>query len=312
VLPALDAVLEASAKVTQALRRIGRTEEEARNAVQASQMARRVEMPGGLKVPQVVDELFKARPQLREDVLAIWQKGLPATAVAGPKRFAYMEVDLARFLARYGGQANLPDDAIKGFAHLQGRLFKTSEDSASRWVDCEKLFGGLDTPAKKNALKESLVAYRQAVELNAEAPFLIKNITSISPNAYRYSSFAPQGGWADFPGSFPSNPNGWYATFDKFDNKYIATDRLLLPLQTSAPLYRYEFATNALTDTASRIARGDGGRATFLEPMTRDIPANFVGGGTSVTGNASQFIIVDEFPVLRVVDMNTGLQVWPN
>ena len=304
----LDDAAKASAKLEHGIVRLGRSREEVRAATHAAQKAKLLELPGGIKVPQVIDNWFKLKPQLYDDLLKIWADKLPANV--SDQRLTHMINDLAQVLHRYGNATDFPDDAVKGFAHLQAKLFKTGEDSLSRWKDCEKLFGGLDTAARRTALQESLVAYKQAVEVDTEAAFIIKKITSIQPMAYRYNSRVPDGGWAGFSGQFSGNPDGYWCTFDLYDNKYIATDRLLLPLQSSAPLYRYEFATSEVVEK-SRIPRGFGDTESFFEPLTRDKPDDFIGAGTSIQGKATQFKATDVPVIQRVIDMNTGLQVWP-
>lgn len=307
-LEVLSDASKASAKLLVALGRVAKTEEEVKAVAHAVQKARFIELPGGLKVPQVIDNWFKTKPQLYEDVLRIWSDKLPPNV--SDQRLTHMANDLATVLHHYGDAAALPDDAVKGYAHLQAKLFKAGDDTISRARDVEKLFGDLDTLGKRDALKDSLIAYKQAVEVDPEAKFLIKNITSIQAQAYRYDSFTPQGGWANFSGSIPDRPEGWWCSFDFYDNKYIATDRLLLPLQTSAPVYRFEFATSEIVDKA-RIGRGFNEQAIFFEPLTRDIPIDFVGGGTSIQGLGSQFKADGVATLQRVIDMNTGQQVWP-
>jgi hypothetical protein len=307
-LDALDDVAKPASWLSRGVQKTARTQNETKAMVQAVQKVKRFEFPDGFTVPRVINDWFKLKPQLYDELLTIWVNKFPAD-VSG-QRVAHMMNDLATVLYGYGNAADFPDDAVKGFAHLQAKLFKTGDDSISRWKDCEKLFGGLDTPAKKNAMKESLVTYKQAMEVNPEAKFVIKSITAIQDQAYRYTSFTPQGGWANFSGSLPDRAEGWWCSFDFYDNKYVATDRLLLPLETSAPLYRYEFATSEIVDKA-RIGRGLNDDAAFFEPLTRDIPDNFVGGGTSIKGLGSQFKADGVATLQRVIDMNTGQTVWP-
>jgi hypothetical protein len=308
-LEALGTLAKTTAKLARGVQRVARSQDEAKAALHATQKVKQIEFPGGLKAPQVIDNWFKLKPQLYDEVLNIWADSLPATLTN--QRLTHMMNDLASVMHRFGNATDLPDDAVKGFAHLQARLFKVGEDNLSRWKDMEKLFGGLDTPAKKTALKESLVAYKQAVEIDTNSKFFIKNITAIKSNGYRYSSFEPPSGWSNFTGILPARPEGRYVSFDFFDNKFIATDRLYLPLETSAPKYRFEFETSEVAST-SRMARGVGDSApNFFEPATRDIPNTFPGAGTSFKGNASQFIVDGDLPLSRVIDMDTNLQVWP-
>jgi hypothetical protein len=223
--------------------------------------------------------------------------------------------DLASIIHRFGNNPALSDEAAKGFAHLQAKLFKVGEDNLSRWKDMEKLFGGLNTPAKRAAMQESLVAYKQAVELNPAAKFWIKNIDDIQPEAYRYSSFTPPNGWSSYNGSFPDLADPWYCSFDKINTPELANDILLLPSTSRNPRYRFEFDTVHVREK-SRAPTGYGEQLfdPHFEPITRDIPPEsnpFVSAGTGRGGGGSQFLVQGEFPVKKVVDMQTNQQVWP-
>ena len=56
-----------------------------------------------------------------------------------------------------------------------------------------------------------------------------------------------------------------------------------------------------------RMARGMQDTDITLEPLTRDIPSNFSGGGTSIKGRGTQFILEKSnhekgFPILKEQD----------
>lgn len=160
-------------------------------------------------------------------------------------------------------------------------------------------------------LAKSLEDYKVRSEsANFDGKFWFKDVETVYAKAYRYDSFEPAGGWANFNDSFPARPQGWYASFDFFDSKFVATDRLLLPLETSAPRYRFEFDVPDIKNNI-RIARGKQDTDSIFEPLTSDEPANFVGGGTSIKGDATQVILENTNTVKRVVDLDTGIQVWP-
>jgi hypothetical protein len=310
-LEVLNDAAKAAVKLQNALIRIVSTEDEARAVAAAVQKARLIELPGGLKAPQVIDNWFRAKPQIYDDVLRIWADKLPANV--SDQRLTHIVSDLASVLHRYGDAAALPDDAVKGFAHLQPKLFKTGDEAISRWKDCEKLFGGLDTSAKRNALKESLIAYKQAVELNPAAKFWIKNVDAIQLEAYRYSSFSPPNGWGSYDGLFPNLSDPWYCSFNKVNTPELANDLLLLPGNTRNPRFRFEFETQNINNKA-RLARGQGDIDPHYEPLTREVPlgANpHISAGTGVSGGGTQFFVEGEFSVTRVIDMVTNQQVWP-
>jgi len=221
----------------------------------------------------------------------------------------------------------LSEDALIGFTRLYKHLIKNAEPPDGGTVirervrDMSKLFDtklaqfetNLDAQDIKGAkaLAKSLEDYKVRSEANGfDGKFWFKDVEKVYTKAYRYDSFEPAGGWANFNGSFPARPQGWYASFDFFDNKFIATDRLLLPLETSAPKYRFEFDVPDIKDNV-RMARGKQDTDIAYEPLTRDEPANFAGGGTTFKGKGTQVILENANTVKRVVDMDTGNQVWP-
>ena len=177
----------------------------------------------------------------------------------------------------------------------------------------EKLFCGLNTPAKRTALQESLVAYKQAVELNPAAKFWIKNIDDIQVEAYRYSSFTPPNGWSSYDGMLPNVPSPWYCSFDKIYSPEMANDKLLLPGSSRNPRYRLEFETHDVKNK-SRVAKGHQEADPHFEPRTREIPAEdnpFESAGTGQDGLATQFLVEGDIPIKRVIDMISNTQVWP-
>ncbi|HSP43907.1 MAG TPA: hypothetical protein VLO11_13625, partial [Luteolibacter sp.] len=220
----------------------------------------------------------------------------------------------------------LSEDALIGYARLYKRLVKNADAEGggfiihertqdlanlfdTRLVNLDGTLSAQDINGAK-ALAKSLEEYKINVEANSDAKFWFRDVETVYAKAYRYDSFEPDGGWANFDGSFPARPQGWYASFDFFDNKFIATDRLLLPLETSAPKYRFEFDVPDIKDNV-RMARGHQDSDVTFEPLTRDEPANFLGGGTASKGEGTQVILENSNSVKRVVDMNTGNQVWP-
>ncbi len=273
----LSASEKAVAKLQHNLVRMAANEAEVRAATQAAQKVKAIELPGGLRVPQIIDNWFTPKPQLYQDVLKIWRDKLPVN-VSG-ERLANMANDLAAVLYRFGNNPPLADDAIKGFAHLQPRLFKVGEDNLSRWLDVEKFFGGLNTPAKRIALQESLIAYKQAVELNPAAKFWIKNIDDISPKAYRYVTQSDLDLMASNGGKLPAhNGNGWYCTFDQYNDAVSAKQKLQLPDDLNY-VARVEINTSGVRNNC-RIAKGTRELDPHLEAITRDFPALGQGNGT--------------------------------
>jgi len=80
---------------------------------------------------------------------------------------------------------------------------------------------------------------------------------------------------------------GAYVSFDKYDDAIIASDKLQIPYR---PDYRVSGDTLDVIDDIS-IPKGDWGRASYLEPLTKD----FKKFGP---GNATQIIIDGEVPVI--------------
>jgi hypothetical protein len=308
-LSVLNELRKATSKTTHILLRLAKTEDDAAALGAAGKYLADVDLPSGKKATQRFVEAFADKPQLMERCLKHWDdawKDLP------PERRNLRIKLAARRVAELKEimGSTLSDDALEGFTLLQKKLFKENVDDSDRFEDLKALWKGLDNSSKKTSLNDSLSAYKTAATSDPEAKFWIKNITGVQSTAYRYSSFAPSNGWSSFTGSFPSRPEGWYASFDLYDNKYIVTDRLLLPLETSAPKYRFEFDTSAVQQT-SRMVRGEQDTAEIFEPICRDEPVSYPGGGTSLASGGSQFKVDGAFPVTRVVDLDTGQQVWP-
>lgn len=80
--------------------------------------------------------------------------------------------------------------------------------------------------------------------------------------------------------------------------------------ETCGPKYRFEFGVEDVKSNV-RMARGKQDSDVVFEPLTVDVPVNFVGGGTSNKGGATQGILENSNVVRRVVEMDTGNQVWP-
>lgn len=62
------------------------------------------------------------------------------------------------------------------------------------------------------------------------------------------------------------------------------------------------------------MARGQQDEGEMLEPLTRDVPGGnspHVSAGTGHKGGGSQFLVEGSVPVSRVIDLDSGLQVWP-
>ena len=77
----------------------------------------------------------------------------------------------------------------------------------------------------------------------------------------------------------PSNPNGTYFTFDKFD--VPNSGKLQVPHDASI---RGSFDTLQIIDDIS-IPYGKWGHASWLEPITRDFPKYGAGGASQAITN---------------------------
>ncbi|MEM1158051.1 MAG: hypothetical protein AAGH72_07330 [Verrucomicrobiota bacterium] len=306
----LSAARKSTNKVTHMMLRMADTDSASVRIGAIGKYLEKTEVPSGRKMSEVIDEAFLDKPNLSKRYYQNLKNHWPDITDEARRATRYQKAQhsLAEMADIMGN--DLTDDALEGFGLLQKRLFVENVDDADRWADLSKLMRDLDNPQKKQALNRSLEEYKVAVEADPDAKFWLRDIDQIYSVGYRYNSFEPQGGWSNFIGSFPARPEGWYASFDLYDNKFIATDKLLLPLQTSAPRYRFEFSITAVKDI-SRAAKAKQETKDFFELLARDKPDNFVGGGTSFVGEGTQFIIDGSFPVTRVVDMDTGLQVWP-
>ena len=83
----------------------------------------------------------------------------------------------------------------------------------------------------------------------------------------------------------PANIKGTYITFDKFD--IPAPEKLQVPHDASI---RGSFTTLQIIDDI-RIPNGEWGKASWLEPITKDNPIYGPGGATQAVTN--QKIILD-------------------
>ena len=102
-----------------------------------------------------------------------------------------------------------------------------------------------------------------------------------------------------------------WVTTDRIDSSALANDSLLLPGASSNPRYRVEFDSSEATGRA-RIPLGDGesGFSHALEPVTRDIPDDFIDQGTGLLGGTKQIYVEGSVSVRRVTDLSTGQIVW--
>jgi Bacterial TSP3 repeat len=268
-LEALDDVAKPASWLSRGVQKTARTQDETKAMVQAVQKVKRFEFPDGFTVPRVINDWFKLKPQLYDELLTIWVNKFPAD-VSG-QRVANMMNDLASVLHRFGNNPALSDDAVKGFAHLQAKLFKVGEDNLSRWKDMENLFGGLNTPAKRAAMDECLIAYKQAAELNPAAKFWLKNFSAVSSEAYHYApNLKRLEGSGSFLLSAYQGERGWYVTTSKFDEIGEAAGKLQLPELENAR-YRIKFATSE-TEGHLKLPKGWQNVEPHFEPLTRDFP----------------------------------------
>jgi hypothetical protein len=86
--------------------------------------------------------------------------------------------------------------------------------------------------------------------------------------------------------AIPSNPNGTYFSFDKYD--VASPSKLQVPHDASV---RGSFDTMQVIDDV-RIPKGNWGKADYLEPLTKDFPEFGSGGATQAITNKS--IILDD------------------
>lgn len=302
VLPVLEDSARASLKLLPGLTRLTRSEEEAWAALQAVLKVKRVVFTGGERAIVILENFRKLRPLIYEDVLRIWADTLETLPAVSGERLTYLTNDLAALVHRYGeAVGDLPDDAVKGFAHMQGRLFQTGDDTISRWPDVEKLFGGLDNAAKKDALKESLIAYKQVVGVDPEAKFWVKGVSAIQETGYRYVTSLDL--IKANSGIIPTHSGyGWYVSFDKFTDSMTAVSKLQLPPGSNAR-YRVEFDFSELGEKCRiPFSRQDSIKNT-LEIVARDVTEfGGAGGGIQLLADGTPI------PVKRVYLIENGVE----
>lgn len=148
-----------------------------------------------------------------------------------------------------GDKATAP--ASKGWVKAYNKLLKFQGDELleDRAEDFHALLR-TGTAGGKIAAKKSLEEFGAT---DGTGKLWLRDMDTLYEKTYRYDSFEPAGGWQNFDGIFPNRPQGWYCSFDYFNNKYIATDRLYLPLQTSGPAYRFEFRTEVIKNNLRAV-----------------------------------------------------------
>ena len=215
---------------------------------------------------------------------------------------------LAKMAAILGN--DLSEDAMKGFIRAYDRLIKTADgvNFEDRFDDFIVLFKAEDVPAAKRALKESLENFKAVTDANPNvgSPLLyFKRIDEVQDTMYRYSNFVPE----EINGIrklSARSDEGWYVTFDKFNDATTAKGKAQLPPENTAK-YRLEFETSAVKDKAY-VPYGNQMDSPIKEPLARDFPNNGVGGAT-------QLLVKDqEIPIKAVYELIDGqyVKIWPS
>ena len=184
-------------------------------------------------------------------------------------------------------------------------MFKTGDDTVSRARDLESFFGALDTAAKRNGLKESLVAYKQAVEIDSEAKFWVKKIADTSdhlfhyaPNLKRLNIINTEIELAEYNGS-----RGWYVTSMEFSEMSEAAGKLQLPEAENAR-YRIKLETSNV-EQSLKLPRGLQNTADFFEPVTRDYPDLGPGLAPQLLLENKSSVIVEVYDTLQQRTLST-------
>jgi hypothetical protein len=174
---------------------------------------------------------------------------------------------------------DLTEKAIRGFVRTYERLIVGNAD---RCDDLLKLMQEADGSTEKASLKQTLESAKDAFDntpAGQRPRIYAKGMESVHSTTYRYVD--------DIGiiqnGKLPQHPGeGWYCSFDKFDDQLLARSELQLPTQNSAR-YRIEISTETIKDDI-RIPYGKSEVEPFLEPKGAE-------GGT---------------PVVKIFDLQTG------
>lgn len=144
--------------------------------------------------------------------------------------------------------------------------------------------------AKKS--DEGTKAVKNSVERAAKADFYVKPNGDVIPSTgYRYmSETAPYLDELNKTKVIPSNANGTYFSFDKYN--VASPGKLQVPHDASV---KGSFDTLQIIDDI-RVPNGNWGKASYLEPLTKDFPEFGPGGATQVITNGK--IILDKITKL--------------
>ncbi len=276
-LTVLNALRKATNKTTHTLMRLGTTPKEVASIGAIGKYLERVELSGGKKASERFAEAFHDKPDLTTRFLENYRdhwKDLPeARRVVRYKLAAHRVAELKDIMGD-----TLTDDALEGFGILQKKLFKIDKDDTDRFNDLVALWKGLDTPAKKQSLNDSLAAYKQAVQSDPDAKFWVKNITSFETVGHRYVS---QGGLDLLQSNgnkFPVNTNkGWFSSSDSYASATEAIDKLQLPNPVVA---RVDFSLFSVQNNVRVAFNANDDNPRLFEFLARAFPGYGSGGGT--------------------------------
>jgi hypothetical protein len=106
--------------------------------------------------------------------------------------------------------------------------------------------------------------------------------TAVPSTGQRYFARNPELLQSAKDGVLPARSNGMYFSFDKIDDAIIAQGKLQIPYR---PEYRVSFDTLQIIDDI-KVPNGDWGRASYLEPLTKDFMQYGPGKATQAITNS--------------------------
>jgi hypothetical protein len=278
-LDSLNALRKATAKTTHILLRLAKSEKASIHIGAIGKRLEKIELPSGKKATEVFDEAFRDKPELLEKVLKNWDQAWPDISDETRRATRYQKCahSLAELKDIMGG--SLSDDALEGFSMFQRKLFTETVDDSDRFNDFVALWRGLDTPAKKQSLNESLAAYKTDATIDPDAKFWIKDLDAVQTKGYRYVTQDELNLINGNGGILPvHNGKGWYCSLEDYASVADAKSALQLPSQTYVA--RIEFNLSDVKNNIRMPFDNIDGDKTIFEPVARAFPNNGSGGGT--------------------------------